>query len=83
MNAKEYQQQFRHYTKGLTHLSTGCCPGCDECGETTEDEGSFSWYSCDACGSALGGTRYYAHGRMLLNGQDLIVHLDVCEDCLN
>ena len=25
-----------------------------------EDEGSFSWWSCDCCGSGLGGYRYSA-----------------------
>ena len=45
-----------------------------------EDEGSFSWSQCDACGSSLGGDRYAAHG--FLKGTREIIHLDVCVDCL-
>lgn len=45
-----------------------------ECAE----EPSFSWSSCDCCGSTLGGDRYPAHGWL---GKTL-VHLDVCTDCL-
>jgi hypothetical protein len=29
-------------------------------GDPEEDEGSFSWSSCDCCGSNLGGYRYSA-----------------------
>jgi len=43
-----------------------------------DEELAFSWTSCDACNSTLGGSRYAVHGR---DGDDL-VHLDVCLDCI-
>ena len=42
------------------------------------DEGGFSLYSCELCGSHLGGNRYAAHA----SNTGGITHLDVCEDCL-
>ena len=42
------------------------------------DEGSFSWQSCDSCGSSLGGNRYDAHG--FIDGD--LYHFSVCSDCL-
>jgi hypothetical protein len=76
---------------GLRHVSAGACPGCDECGlsencdpyeyEAAEEE-HFSWHSCDCCGSHLGGSRSPAHGFMGLDGKEVLVHLDVCTDCL-
>ena len=76
---------------GLTHCSTGLCPGCAVCQQDHDcsdedmrsgaafDEGSFSWSSCEGCGSTLGGNRYAAHG---VDSDGAILHLDVCEDCL-
>lgn len=52
------------------------------------DEGSFSWSSCDSCGSALGGNRYPAHGVLAPSMEEAqkpeqeITHFDVCADCL-
>jgi hypothetical protein len=68
-------------TEGLDYLSTGYASHdlCDECLEEQDDEGFFSWSSCDCCGSSLGGTRYAAHGR---DKDGNLVHLDVCSDCL-
>ncbi len=43
------------------------------------DEGSFSQYHCEGCGSHFGGDRYDAHG---LNQDNQIVHFSVCVDCL-
>jgi hypothetical protein len=83
-----YRRQVEKALHGLTHVSTGACPGCAECGlpedATDEDidrqaEASFSWASCDACGSSLGGDRHPAHGVSEKFG---ILHLDVCSDCL-
>lgn len=83
-----YQAAAERNLEGLEFVSTGACPGCDECGlseSPTEhergcaDEGGFSWSSCEACGSTLGGSRYPAHGRDK-NGD--LLHFEVCEDCL-
>lgn len=41
-------------------------------------EESFSWRSCDTCGSGLGGDRCDAHA---MSGTQL-VHLRVCVDCV-
>jgi len=81
--------------EGLTHCTTGLCPGCVECADrhgkslhgmslaistgAVYDEGSFSWSPCEGCGSTLGGTRYAAHG---VDSNGDIIHLDICEDCL-
>ena len=41
------------------------CKVCSHCAEyyddRDEDEGEFSWMSCDTCGSNRGGSRYVAH----------------------
>jgi len=44
------------------------------------DEGSFSLYECELCGSHLGGDRFAAHAYHAENG---ITHLEVCHDCDN
>ena len=82
---KEYEESVEHYTKGLEAISSGHCPGCEECGcenaETADDcpetEAHFSWSSCDICGSTLGGDRLPFHA--ILNGK--IIHLEGCVDC--
>jgi hypothetical protein len=74
-------------TEGLSHISTGACPGCNECGipEDSEDyesdsaDTAFSWSSCDTCGSSLGGARHAAHGVSPEHG---VIHFDICTDCL-
>jgi hypothetical protein len=85
---KAYQAEVERRLEGLTHVSTGACRGCSECGleDDSEDsdvdsasESHFSWSSCDACGSSLGGDRHPAHGVSQKFG---ILHLDVCSDCL-
>ena len=45
-------------------------------GLTLDDE--FSWSSCEACGSRLGGSRHVAHA--LDDGE--LVHVMVCVDCV-
>lgn len=42
------------------------------------EEPSFSWSSCDCCGSTLGGDRHPAHG---YDKDDNLIHLNVCADC--
>lgn len=79
--------------KGVEHFSVGLCPGCATCrddyGFDTQEafdhaigaicnEGSFSWSSCDSCGSSLGGDRYDAHGFV----DNQLNHFSVCSDCL-
>jgi hypothetical protein len=38
-------------------IAGGRCEYCED--EEEECEGSFSWTSCDCCGSGLGGNRYH------------------------
>ena len=84
----KYEAAVKHNTAGLTHVSTGACPGCDECGLSKDasdrdrelaEEPGFSWSSCDCCGSSLGGDRHPAHG---VDKDGGIVHFQVCQDCV-
>ena len=47
-----------------------------------DDEGGFSWHRCDSCNTGLGGNRSAAHGFTTINGEDTLVHLDICDDCM-
>jgi hypothetical protein len=80
---------------GIEGLSAGACPSCPDCldcdnpdepGDDWYDlanEPSFSWSTCDSCGSNLGGDRHPAHGFYLDDkGQRQLIHLDICVDCL-
>ena len=87
----EYELAVDSNMEGLTSESPGLCSGCPECLEvyncTAEeiengqacDDGGFSWHSCDGCGSGLGGDRHPAHA---LDGNNELVHLEVCTDCV-
>ena len=83
--------------EGLEFVSSGAIAGCPECwgGFTDQDddnareiaeEPSFSWASCDSCGSHLGGDRHPAHGWLTIDAKlaplHTLVHLDICTDCL-
>jgi hypothetical protein len=46
------------------------------------DEGSFSWYSCDLCGSHIGGDRFPAHFFEDDDHRKTLYHIEVCVDCL-
>lgn len=75
---EEFVDTIARNTEGLRFLSTGKCPGCEECGE--ELDPSFSWSACDLCGDRLGGLRVVWHG---INDHDEIVHGDnACERCV-
>jgi len=80
-------------------IATGASPGMACCGtedldrddqETLQDydEGSFSWESCDSCGSGLGGSRHKAHAihREAFGPDakqpDNVIHIEICVDCL-
>jgi len=74
-----YQQEFERCTQGLTYLTTGNSCECESCSDGGEDEGHFSRYPCDTCGSRLAGQRHSAHAQAEPFG---LVHLEVCEECL-
>lgn len=85
---RKYRNAVEHNLAGLSFISTGACKDCDECGlpEDPSDgdldlasEPHFSWWSCDSCGSTLGGDRHPAHGRM---SDGALLHLSICTDCL-
>lgn len=69
-------------------ISSGQCPGCEECVESGEtyDEASFSWCQCGICGSTLGGDRYVWHwingGDQYGKGGEIVHESDMCVDCL-
>ena len=92
-----YTGNFEHFTKGMDALSTGHCPGCEQCADDhgvdqdtfdagvesgeIPNEGSFSWSGCDLCGSALGGTLEPYH--YWDKETDTIVHgFGACVDCI-
>lgn len=86
---QQYQEAIERNLKGIEHVSTGACPGCDDCGLTEDcneherelaDEPSFSWSPCECCGSPLGGDRHKAHG--IIQGTKELKHFEVCSDCL-
>lgn len=88
---KEYKTRVEHFLKGLTHVSTGACPGCPECGLEDEPdmdceayelagESHFSHTACECCNSPLGGDRHSAHA--VDPDTDEILHLDICTDCV-
>lgn len=73
-----YTDAVERGLEGFTHESVGSSEGCDQCPEG-EDEGHFSWESCEVCGAGLGGTRYAAHA---CDAEGNVVHLEICVDCL-
>ena len=88
---KEYEARVEHSLEGLTHVSTGACPGCTECGLEDEPgmdyeayelvgESHFSRFSCECCNNPLDGDRYPAHA---INPETVeVIHLNICTDCL-
>ena len=91
-----YVEAIGRELAGIVSVSVGCLPDrlCGECNvpddewddeETRQayDEGSFRPGPCDSCGSTYAGSYFDAHGWMTLdNGREIIVHLDICGDCL-
>jgi hypothetical protein len=82
-------------TNGVEGVSSGTCPGCEQCAEIYDmslseleiawqsgkvcDEGSFSHSGCGICGSPLGGNRYAWH---FVYRNEIHHEEDMCEDCL-
>ena len=56
-----YIHDFEWGCKDLAALSSGHCPGCEECGDDEEVGPEFSHLPCDICRRQLGGDRYPAH----------------------
>lgn len=80
---KAFEQSFNEFMdrEGINCLST-VDGECRDCGEDQGEysEPSFSWSSCDCCGSSLGGDRYHVAGYN--KEHDAIFCYDVCPDCL-
>lgn len=91
-----FTEAVKRHLADLEAVSTGFNCRCKTCRERRDfeteaeaqvaqdagevvDEGSFSWRQCDTCGSTLGGDRHDAHA---LDRFGVIVHMDVCTDCL-
>lgn len=79
----EYQDRVAAYLTGVEAVSTGPCPGCDECSECLRPNGEyhedpwFSWQPCEIC-HGLAGDRESWHG--IVDGK--IVHGSCCTDCV-
>lgn len=73
----KFTEAVKRGLEGFTHESVGPCPGCPE--EHEDEEGHFSWTSCDVCDSGLAGDRFAAHAR---DAEGNIIHLEICVDCL-
>jgi len=94
MTIQEYERfklAVERNLNGLKFVSTGACPGCDECGLGNDPtmhaleaagEPSFSWRECECCGSTLGGDRHPAHGVITDSTDNQTLHFNVCTDCL-
>lgn len=63
---EDFVERFKQQTEGISYI--GIALG----------ESSFSWSSCDTCGSQLGGDRYETTG--MLDGD--VVSMDSCVDCV-
>lgn len=92
----EFTKSVEGGLQGCDAVSTGLCPGCEECagdagvdvselGDLIENgtvwsESHFSSSPCDICGSSLGGDREVWHW---LDKDGEIMHGDgVCVDCV-
>ena len=87
----EFTESIEQNLAGCKAFSVGSCPGCAECGlddEPTDhaqclaDEPHFSWSACDSCCSTFGGDRHPAHFIHEGKYANVIVHCNVCTDCL-
>lgn len=100
----KYTEAVENNLAGLEAVSTGPCPGCEECASNrgyccahsfaaayeageVEPEPSFSWSSCDICGSHLGGDREEWHAIVpnkdgTLKGGEIFHGNNACVDCV-
>jgi hypothetical protein len=75
-----YTEAVEKGLKGLEFVSTGYCPGCNECPENQDTvEASFSWSWCDCCKTSMAGDREPIHGK---DSEGNIIHMDACIDCI-
>jgi hypothetical protein len=73
-----YTEAVERNLKGLEAVSTGNCPGCNECSDANGDP-YFSWSPCEICGSRLGGDRESWHALM----DNKLIHCEnACVDCV-
>jgi hypothetical protein len=94
-----FTDAIRRNLDGLGPVFPGVVHDCPECPDVEDYGGdleryhdearepSFSWSSCDSCGSTLGGDRHAAHAwdadaDPASAGTAGLYHLDICTDCL-
>lgn len=95
MTKADYEEYEADVNRGLIDLefvSSGPCPGCEDCLECkTPDyppegwfdlagEPHFSRSSCDVCSCSLRGDRYPVHGFEKNHKEP--IHFDACVDCM-
>lgn len=94
-----FTDRINRNLRGLGPVSPGVTHNCPECPDVEDyggdleryhdeaGEASFSWSSCDSCGSHLGGDRHPAHAwdadaDPAREGVAGLYHLEVCTDCV-
>ena len=91
--ATDYLIAVAEHTVGMQQISPGLASSCEECQsdydlaetdpawEELGDEGRFSKWPCELCGSGMAGNRYTFHSQDSSSRETL--HLSGCVDCLH
>ena len=83
---KAYKKRVAIELTGLDVCGSGLAETCETCNPDglsqnalyELNEASFSWQSCDICGSTLGGDRVAVHA---FTEKGELIHYDACIDC--
>lgn len=93
----QYTEAIAENTDGIVGINPGPASSCHVCRdahglaadapewEELSDDGHFSAYPCDLCGTLLAGQRYTFHGFVKLlwdQGDREPIHYNGCTDCL-
>lgn len=80
-----FTDAVEHNCEGIETVAVGCRGIKCEYAEGDPNhacEASFSWHSCDSCGSGLGGDRLPASGLIRDKSGELeLIEMSICVDC--